>query len=275
MRSIVGVAFVLCSQLLLGQSNSDLIKGVFAKAAAFELAAPQLTYSSTLFQDTVQIIAQLNQEGIKLNYTIDGSEPTSKSLLYSKTIVLSKSTTFKIKAFHPDLLPSQTKTINFLKVKKTPTITTISLTHQPSPSYAGKGAKGLVDLQKGSTNFRTPYWLGFNGDDAIIDIVFEKKQKFQQITLSTLTDVGSWIFPPTAIEIGKVKRKGKYKVIHTVSYPKLKKASPKKLSYLSLSLKKQKLKRLRITIKNTGDIPDWHDGRGTPAWLFLDEIIFN
>ena len=32
---------------------------------------------------------------------------------------------------------------------------------------------------------------------------------------------------------------------------------------------------LDITVKNLEQIPDWHDGKGNKAWLFMDEWIFN
>ena len=37
----------------------------------------------------------------------------------------------------------------------------------------------------------------------------------------------------------------------------------------------QEVSTLDITVKNLGQIPDWHDGKGYKAWLFMDEWIFN
>ena len=30
---------------------------------------------------------------------------------------------------------------------------------------------------------------------------------------------------------------------------------------------------LRITVKNIGKVPDWHEAAGSDAWIFMDEII--
>jgi hypothetical protein len=46
-------------------------------------------------------------------YTLDGSEPTEASLLYSGPITIAQTTTLKSKAFCPNLLPSATATVGF------------------------------------------------------------------------------------------------------------------------------------------------------------------
>lgn len=276
MKYLLFIFFLLISATtLFTQSDSTPIKRHFAATKDFALASPQLKFKNHLFTDTLSVSAEFQLKGSQLYYTLDGSPPTSNALLYKAPILLSKSTTLKIRAYYKDLQPSEIKTVTFLKVNQQLPIKSIRLEHPPSEQYAGKGAKTLIDLQKGGANFKTQQWLGFNGNDAVIDIAFSKKQRLHQIIVSTLSDAGSWIFPPSSIEIWMAKRKRKHQLIAQKNIPPLNKNSSKTVDYLTLSFKPKKGQYLRVIVKSTPTIPDWHDGRGTPAWLFLDEVIFN
>ena len=77
----------------------------------------------------------------------------------------------------------------------------ISINQTPNKNYPGTGANGLVDRKKGTTNFRTSHWMGFAGGDLETIIELEKKTNFQKVTASLLSDQGSWIFMPAAIEV--------------------------------------------------------------------------
>lgn len=30
---------------------------------------------------------------------------------------------------------------------------------------------------------------------------------------------------------------------------------------------------IKLLIKNNDKLPDWHDSKGNPAWIFLDELM--
>jgi len=41
-----------------------------------------------------------------------------------------------------------------------------------------------------------------------------------------------------------------------------------------LDFKPLKARRVRIVARNAGPLPEWHPGKGKPAWLFVDEVAF-
>lgn len=44
--------------------------------------------------------------------------------------------------------------------------------------------------------------------------------------------------------------------------------------YQRVVLRRVKVDRLRIVVVPYGPLPEGHPGAGKPAWLFLDEIVF-
>lgn len=245
----------------------------YANNQLFQIASPILSIDNRLFTHKTTIKLALAYPNTSIYYTLDGSEPTPSSKRYTQAISLTESGNLKAKAFHPNHLASNTAEVSFLKIGKQPSIEAIKLNASPHKNYTGKGTATLFDQAKGSLNFRTTEWLGFNGDDVEILIALKEKSTIHQLTVSTLCDVGSWIFPPSAIEVWEMNSAKKYDLINKQSFEKLEEARPPNLQYLTVDFPAKSVATLKVVIKNNGPIPEWHDGKGTPAWLFLDEII--
>ena len=86
------------------------------KKLASALANPVLSKESTYVKkgSTVTIEASAG----KVHYTLDGSEPTQKSPVYSKPITVNKTTVLRAKAFSDSAVPSDTVTATYLIGRK-------------------------------------------------------------------------------------------------------------------------------------------------------------
>lgn len=73
-------------------------------------------------------------EGVALYYTLDGSEPTTNSALYSGGIPVVSNTVLKVVAVEPGKLPSDTVTNTYI-VGRTHTIPVVSLTGNPDDLF--------------------------------------------------------------------------------------------------------------------------------------------
>ena len=173
----------------------------FAGGSNFQLADPSLSASSIFFEKENEMKLSLNYDDIILRYTLDGSEPTENSSIYSNPIFVNNTGVFKGKAFHPTCQPSNTVSLKYFKVNKKAPVKNIKLLKPPSDKYPGIGAEGLVDLIKGGNNFRENKWMGFNGNNVEAIIEFNEETEFQKISASILSDPGSWIFSPAGIEV--------------------------------------------------------------------------
>ena len=41
---------------------------------------------------------------------------------------------------------------------------------------------------------------------------------------------------------------------------------------IEIDCKINKARKLKIIIENASPLPEWHEGKGKDAWLFLDEV---
>jgi Chitobiase/beta-hexosaminidase C-terminal domain/NHL repeat len=86
---------------------------VFQATFTVQVATPVITPPGGSFGDSVEVSLTCDTPGAQIRYTLDGSEPTDYSPLYSLPIVLEYSTTLKAKAFSPGAIPSATATAVF------------------------------------------------------------------------------------------------------------------------------------------------------------------
>ena len=238
----------------------------------FELAKPLLTSKQILFTDKTSAELTLDYKGTNIHYTLDGTDPTQQSPRYQSAIAIDKSCQLKAKAFHPQCKASAIVNANFVKAKLIKPLS-VELLTAPSQKYPGKGATALFDLQKGSFSYSDDAWMGFGGNDVEALFSFENNTSIKSLTISVLNDPGSWIFGPKAIAIYSSNDNKKFEKIHETNYPPISADSASELLFLKQEMKPHKAKYFKVIVKNTGPIPDWHPGKGTPAWLFIDEII--
>jgi hexosaminidase len=152
--------------------------------------------------------------------------------------------------------------------------TTIKIKTNYSDTYSVGGSKALNDNLFGSLDFHNN-WLGFQGEDMIVDIDFIESTKISEINMNFLKAVNSWVFLPTTLQVAISKDGLNYEIIKTI-YP-----DNKDRSYLvksipfSLKISKVDIRYLRISAISLKSCPDWHRGYGNPSWIFIDEIIVN
>lgn len=85
-------------------------------ASIIQPPAPQFNAAATLFQDQTTVEINNAFEGLEIRYTLDGSEPTRNSALYSKALNVKQSTLLKARAYTQDGRASRVVGLNLQKV---------------------------------------------------------------------------------------------------------------------------------------------------------------
>ena len=122
----------------------------------------------------------------------------------------------------------------------------------------------LVDGQFGSRPWKGNEWIGFDTSVIIIEIDFGKKQKINEVEISFLNDVNSWIHLPYSFSIETVGLK------KDIGFGKNPFENYEKMNFDKLNIRVQKL---RLTIRSDEKIPENLTGAGNKPWTFIDEII--
>lgn len=236
-----------------------------------ELAPPKIEYTSTFFDEEMHVEVSYNLSNTNLFYRFGKDEAQP---LEDGQIKVTESGKLYVFAKKEGWEDSPVVEQVFIKVVDSDVKRTV-LKHGPKGEYKAKGVSTLFDLKKGSENFRDGEWLGFGGDDLIVDVELKKDRQISSVFISTLDDTGSWIFPPTTLEIWGGQEAGKLTKLKELDLSRPEGPEPKHMIIHQLEFELQTLKHIQIRAKNYGNLPEWHPGKGNPAWLFIDEIAFN
>lgn len=205
----------------------------------------------------------------EIRYTLDGTEPTVNSTLYTGAIVLQKSAKIRAAAFRDGKRSSVTsQDISFNKATACP----VELLQPTHKNYTYKGGATLTDGLLGDKGFGTGRWLGFSGNDleAVIDL--KQNTDVSSVSLNTCVDKGSWIFDARNIEVS-VSADGKsFTKVASKSLPALEEQTPDKIYTYELTFPQTTTRYVKVTATSEHNIPEWHGGKGKPAFLFVDEI---
>lgn len=140
--------------------------------------------------------------------------------------------------------------------------------------YAAGGNEALIDGIRGSHNFRTGTWQGYEGNnlEAVVDLGSEKE--ISKVSIGFLQDQGAWIFMPEEVMF-YISNDGKnFTEYGSEKDPVDPKADGPQLHDFS-SIKNAKARYIKIVAKNRGTCPEWHPGKGSPCWIFADEITID
>ncbi|MCQ2959045.1 MAG: CotH kinase family protein [Bacteroidales bacterium] len=81
------------------------------------LPKPKANKSSQFFVKKFYVNVYCSDEKATLRYTLDGSEPTQSSNVYTDSLQITKNTNLRVRAFRSGYLPSETMTITYLKLR--------------------------------------------------------------------------------------------------------------------------------------------------------------
>jgi len=229
------------------------------------LTQPRVSSTSSIIDSSVVVSAELRMDDVNIFYTNDGTEPSMESTKYSRSFEVENEGIYAFKAFHSLWRPSEITVLKLYEKGIVPD--DIKWISGSSDSYKGIGSSTLINQEKASLNFRNAQWVGFDSV-AVAEVHFKKKTFIETISIGYLIDTQSWIFPPSSVKVY-------WNETDTleIKVPSLQQLEPRELKDLQIQVGKE-LSSIRIEVMNVTEIPDWHDGKGNKAWLFMDEWIF-
>ena len=211
----------------------------------------------------------------KIYYTLDGSEPTKESMLYTAPFEIAQNAILKAVAIKEGLNPSRVFAKPLFKSifpKLRSGYPNIVMNSWSSPSYGKEDGSMLFDEITGSKSYGDAKWTGMK-DNFDIDLDLGTDVGIEKVSIGVLTDVGSWIFPAKSIQVYGGMSKSNMQLIGEKEVIPVK-DFPKQVNRHVFELKKGNYRYLRIKIDAFESAPDWHGAAGQKVWLFVDEINF-
>ncbi|NHM03521.1 GH92 family glycosyl hydrolase [Flavobacterium celericrescens] len=156
---------------------------------------------------------------------------------------------------------------------KKPNNYSINIKSVYNPQYHAGGPEGLLDGILGTENWRKGDWQGYQSQDfeAVVDL--KEVKSVNEISARFLQDQRSWILMPTKVDYYISEDNVNFTFFGSVNNtlnPKLEENTI--LNFTSNETKDKKARYVKVIAKNFGKLPEWHQGAGGDAFIFVDEI---
>ena len=241
------------------------------------VTVPTIEAKDRTFSDSTTVAIRLNSfdplvvnlMDAKILYSTDGSEP---NIEYRKPFTIDKTATVKAVAVNKKGAKSFTVET---KLNKMPHDWTVKLASKYNRQYTGGGDFGLIDGIRGTLNWASGEWQGYQAQDFVAVIDLQRETEIKRVGGGFLQDARPWIWMPTRIEF-EVSTDGtnfrKVADIKTTVAPDDMK--PQIKDYVQ-PIAPTKARFVRVKAVNLGKIPAWHPGAGFDAFIFVDEIFID
>lgn len=162
--------------------------------------------------------------------------------------------------------------VTFADFIRKPNNWSITLNSKYNPQYDAGGNEGLIDGKFGDENWRKGNWQGYQSQDfeAVIDL--KMLTPITEINSRYLQDSRSWILMPTKVEYYLSSNNKDFFLVATVNNTLDPKVTDNTIREFKADILQTEARYLKIKAYNYGKLPEWHQGFGGDAFIFVDEI---
>jgi hypothetical protein len=202
-------------------------------------------------------------------YTSDPEGNKSSYEFYSTPFSVKK--TIKVYAFC-DNNGNKSDTVMAIFHKR-PNHWKIRIESKYNPQYTAGGDEGIIDGLNGTENWRKGDWQGYQNQNFVAIIDMLKTQPLTTVTSGYLQDTRSWILFPS-----EVKYSFSIDGINFTDFGVVPNNIPAdnydiQIKRLSKTVSVPvKARYVKVEAINFGKLPEWHQGAGEDAFVFIDEI---
>ena len=232
------------------------------------VVVPTINADSDTFFDSLMVSMSHPVEGVKIYYTMDGTDPRENGQLFEQPLCLKDNATVRAAAEQDGhwSLPIDAK-YYLVDARHS-----VKLENMYNEQYEAGGLKALIDHQRGGENFRTGSWQGYYGVDLIATVDLGQSKKINRLAGSFLQEIYSWIWMPSEVEyfvsddgksfrsVGKVKNE--VPIDADGAFIQEMEVRPR-----------INARYVKMAAKTIGICPEGHVGAGQKAWIFCDELV--
>ncbi len=219
---------------------------------------------------TFRVAMEKYIDGGTIYYTLDGSEPTEKSDIYSgKPLMVSDVRTVKARVVGPD---GKRYGVTEQLVAAHKAIGARVTYLQPYKKYTGGGDTALVDGVVAALRYTDKAWQGFIGNDleAVIDL--GESTPIRRISSFYFHSQSDWILPPRSVEYLISDDGQAFESLGVIDLGEVKPEPPHKVPAVWEGAGRT-ARYIKVIARRNDKMPEGFNGAGDPAWLFADEVV--
>ena len=220
--------------------------------------------------DGVSVVLEAQGE-TPIHYTLDGSEPTPESPLYTEPVKITQTCTIKARSLRGGQMSGRTfeKSFTAHKAMGRP----VELVTKTHPNYTFNCPDLLTDGLVGEGPYNSGDFAGWYNQpfEVIVDMGGET---YSEVTLSTIVFKYDWIMNPTSLTV-QTSEDGKTftDIAHMNIECEGQMDDANGCQDYTLAFGETSAKYLKVIAGCCTSLPEWHTGAGHPAFLFVDEVI--
>ncbi len=229
-----------------------------------------INHEGSVLSSDLHISLKAQVDNVGIFYTLDGTEPSSRSLKYEKAFPVTESTTIKAQAFKNGKAVGRitSKDIEIHKAAGRK----VEYSIQPNEKY-NTSDLCLTDCIRGTVEYSKNFWTAFKGTDVDFQIDLKKAEDISNVTISLLHNTRSWIFLPLIVSCEVSLDGKKFTSVGKTDLAELANEPGKYLKEVEFDFQNQKIRYIRIKAKGMKKNPKWHRRPGGENWIFMDEVI--
>ncbi len=208
--------------------------------------------------------------GYDIRYTLDGTDPTVSSPLYTEPLALREDCVFKTTTFRDGL--QGRPVCDTLSVGPV-TFSKCTLAVEPDAGYAFGGAQSLVDGLTGTCNYRTGRWIGFSGKNCDATIELASPMVLREVSFNVDVFSCDGLVDCRGVEVyGMAPGSSEFRLLASEEYPEMDPGMEFEVVGHSVGFTPTEVSKLRVVIRPQWVLPQWHPLTGCLGFLFVDEI---
>ncbi|RYE24045.1 MAG: discoidin domain-containing protein, partial [Sphingobacteriaceae bacterium] len=231
---------------------------------------PVISYTITPNR-TANVSLTTYTSNAELKYTLSNQSLATKPTVYVKPLSINSPQIITAQLFVNKVKVGETH--KFIPVNQALSRPVKSLT-PVSTQYPAQGDKSLTDGQMASTSFKDPNWLGFTGNEVILQLDMQQVAPSNKVTLNLLCDANSGIFLPKEAEVAISDDGISFITVGKIANEQGSIRGEPYLKPFAIAFSQKKARYIRIKASSIGKIPnEGYLFPGTNPWIFIDEIL--
>ncbi|MBB4806129.1 putative alpha-1,2-mannosidase [Chryseobacterium defluvii] len=148
----------------------------------------------------------------------------------------------------------------------------ITVNSTVNPQYTAGGKFALIDGINGDVNWRKGEWHGYQGQNFEVIIDLKSPQQFTHLSSTYLQDNRAWILMPKKVEYYASMDGKSYILLKTVENTIDPKDEKMQIKDFAAEVLPTEARYVKVKAYYFGKLPEWHQGAGGEAYIFIDEV---
>lgn len=210
-------------------------------------------------------------DGAPIHYTLDGSEPTANSPLYtSEGVKIDQSATLRASALRHNRM---SQPMDIVVEFSESTLCPITLHTTPSAAYTFQGASTLVDGMVGNKNYRTGRWIGFYDTPCIATIDLGEEKTTSRLRFNVCVNKDDGCMDARGAKVWLSDNGSEWSLVANEEYEPMTLEDDHGLYHHTVEYTPTAARYVKVEIACEHSIPAWHSYfPGSRGFLFIDEL---